>query len=318
MPVELPILKPMLAVASEPFDSSEYIFEIKWDGYRCLAYLNEGVKLLSRNSIEITETFPELGELSKLARDKPLILDGEIIVLENGVPSFNRLQSRARLKDKGKIIRAAASAPVLYMVFDILFVKDQLVVQEPLNIRKELLGKHVIPADYILISDYVLAKGKQFAAVCAAKGLEGVMAKQIESPYLPGKRSSFWKKIRNTREVDLVICGYQQGKGGRRLGSLVLGGYKDGGLVYQGKVGTGFDQKEEQKLLEMFMKLSAKNPVLEVPIVEFRRTRWLNPELVCVVQYLALTGDGLLRHPVYKGLRLDKQPVECNALDVNV
>ncbi len=312
--LNMPLLKPMLAVPAEPFDSEDYLFEIKWDGYRCLCYLNEEVRLLSRNGKDITDAFPELTGLESAVRQKPAVLDGEIIVLEDGMPSFNSLQSRGRLKDKAKIRRAAALWPAVFMAFDILYYGGQSKVASFLVERKEILKDGVRVQDHLLISDYVLEKGKGFAAACAVKGLEGVMAKGLRSPYLPGKRSGHWKKIRNTREADLVICGYRHGKGGRELGALFLGGYRGSEMIYQGKVGTGFDQKEERYILELLAGLQVKEPVLEIAPTESKGALWVKPRLVCSVNYLALTAEGLLRHPVYKGLRSDKLPTACTAL----
>jgi len=304
----------MLAVSSPPFDSKDYIFEIKWDGYRCLSYLNGEVKLFSRNGLDLTETFPELTGLVDSVLHKPAVLDGEIIVLEKGVPSFNSLQARGRLKDKGKIRRAAARYPAIFVAFDILYSDGREIMDLPLSKRKEILRDNVKVTDYLIISDYVFEQGKQFAAACAARGLEGIMAKGLASPYLPGKRSHHWKKIKNIKEADLIVCGYQYGKGGRKLGSLILGGYDGTDLVYQGKVGTGFDQKEEQAILDRLKVIPAREPPLEIPAAERRNTLWVHPVLVCTVNYLTLTAEGYLRHPVYKGIREDKPPGECRSL----
>lgn len=310
----IPLLKPMLAVSSEPFDSEDYYFEIKWDGYRCLCYVNGDVRLFSRNGLELTQTFPELAFLSESISDKPAVLDGEIIVLDNGIPSFNRLQTRGRLKDEGKIRHAAATNPAIFVAFDVLYVSGNEIMDKPLKERKDILRDSVKVNHHFLISDYILGQGKQFVSACASRGLEGVMAKRITSPYLPGKRSHYWKKIRNIKEADLVICGYQQGKGSKMVGSLVLAGFDGNNLVYQGKVGSGFDQREERIILDRLNEILTKEPAVNIPVGEKRNTIWVKPVLVCTVHYLALTGEGLLRHPVYKGIRQDKLPEECKVL----
>lgn len=137
------------------------------------------------------------------------------------------------------------------------------------------------------------------------------MAKRLDSPYLPGRRSRYWRKIHHHPVADLVICGYQPGRGGRRLGALILGCYRGGQLAYCGKVGTGFDRTEEDMLIKLLDVLAEPDAVLRLPEIERRRTRWARPLLVCAVRYLALTGEGLLRHPSYQGLREDKSPREC-------
>lgn len=310
----LPLFKPMLAVPSPPFSSRDYIFEIKWDGYRCLAYLDSSLQLLSRNGIDMTGTFPELQEIVASINKTPVVLDGEIIILQNGKPSFNSLQARGRLMDKGKIREESARNPAVYVAFDILYQGSEELIGKPLARRKEILAGSVNASESIAISEYIAVEGEKLVDACAAMGLEGVVAKKLTSPYLPGRRSPYWKKIRNVQEADLVICGYQKGRGGRVLGSLVLGGYEGERLIYQGKVGTGFNRAEEKRLLDKLQSLAAPRQVQGVPAQEQRKTTWVVPRLVCSVHYLSLTREGYLRHPVYKGLRPDKAPAECNTL----
>ncbi|MEW5954136.1 MAG: non-homologous end-joining DNA ligase [Bacillota bacterium] len=307
----LPLLRPMLAVAGRPFNNEEYIFEVKWDGYRCLAYLGDVTQLRSRNLKDLSHVFPELAGLHEDCRETPALVDGEIVVLDNGQPSFNRLQARGRLEDRGRIQAAASSSPALFVAFDLLYAGGQNVMEKPLLERKEILARIFPPARGAVISQYISGQGVEFARACAARGLEGVMAKKIDSPYLPGRRSRYWQKIRHNLEADLVICGYQAGQGSRRLGALVLGCYRDGRLVYAGKVGTGFDRAEEGLLLRRLGELAVAEPVMTLPVPEMRHTRWARPALVCSVKYLALTGEGMLRHPSYLGLREDKSPREC-------
>ncbi|MBM7854411.1 DNA ligase-1 [Desulfohalotomaculum tongense] len=311
---KLPLLKPMLAVTAAPFDHWEYIFEIKWDGYRCLAYLDGNTELRSRNLINLSPGFPELLNLHRQAASLPAVLDGEIVILNNGLPSFSALQERGRLADPGRIKRAAAKMPAVYVVFDVLYAGGKPVLKEPLARRKEILSAVVPGGKNIIISDYVREEGRAFFQACAGRGLEGVVAKRLNSPYLPGKRSAHWKKIRRTRSAELVICGYEPGRGGA-LGSLILGGYKDGELVYQGKVGTGFTRREQQELISMLNKLVVKKPPLKVPKSEQRHPVWVKPQLVCEVHYTEITPEGRLRHPSYKGLRRDKEAAQCSAAD---
>lgn len=269
----------------------------------------------SRNLRDITATFPELAQLHRYIKNLPAIVDGEVIVLQEGKPSFAALQVRGRLEDPLKITGLARKTPAIFMAFDVLYAGGRSVLEEPLLRRKEILQEMIRPGANVLISDFVREKGRAFAAACAARGLEGAMAKHLDSPYLPGKRYPYWRKFRHTKEVDLVICGYQLGRGRRRLGALVLGGYRDGELIYQGKVGSGFTREEEEYLLALLSRVKVPRPVLALPPVEARRTLGVEPVLVCAIEYLSLTAGGLLRHPSYRGLRLDKSPRECRALE---
>ncbi|OPZ75448.1 MAG: putative DNA ligase-like protein [Firmicutes bacterium ADurb.Bin456] len=310
----LPLIRPMLAVNSRPFDSNQHLFEVKWDGYRCLAYLDGNTTLKSRNLLDLTGRFPELDLLHQRVVRKPAILDGEIVVLEKGKPSFPRLQTRGRLNNSLKISRLSTESPAVYIAFDVLYAGGKSVMDRPLRERKNLLEEMVKPGDELIVPDYILREGLSFYEACVSQGLEGVIAKKLGSVYLPGRRSVYWQKFRHTQEIELVICGYQYKVTGGSLGSLVLGGYRAGKLIYQGKVGTGFDEAEAGALLEGLQKIETAMAALEVPGKEKKRTRWVRPLIVCTISYLSATREGHLRHPVYKGIRWDKTPEECPAL----
>ena len=310
--MDLPLLKPMLAVKAEPFDHPDYMFEVKWDGYRCLAYLEKGgTRLLSRNHQDLTGAFPDLADLHLLLGGLPLVLDGEIIAMAGGRPSFDALQSRAGLKGKLQISLAVRRLPALFIAFDILYQRGKSLVDLPLNLRRKKLEAAVKSSGKIIVSETVRGDGIDFYNACVEKGLEGVMAKKITSRYLPGKRSSLWKKIRHTLEADLVICGYRLGNGSKILGALVLGAWNGANFTYQGLVGTGLNRSEEVNLLAKLRTLETEFPLLAGFGMPNRSVSWVRPELVCKVEYLTLTREGYLRHPVYKGLRTDKDPIEC-------
>ncbi|MCL6478130.1 MAG: non-homologous end-joining DNA ligase [Peptococcaceae bacterium] len=302
----------MLAVKSAPFDSEEYLFEIKWDGYRALAYLDTGAtELRSRNQLDITGRFPELGKMHLSVKQLPALLDGEVVVFKGGKPSFSTLQARGRLTDPLKIKRASVNTPALYLPFDMLYASGRPILGESLARRKEILAGAVNPP--LVVADFVTGSGNLFARAARDQGLEGIMAKALNSPYLPGKRSSYWKKIRFTEEADLVICGYRAGKGGRRLGALLLCGCKSGKMIFLGKVGTGFNRETEDELIGRLLALHTESPAVAVPREEARHVIWVRPELVCTVEYSEKTAEGYLRHPSFKGLRFDKGVAECEA-----
>lgn len=312
----LPLIKPMLATATQPFSHPDYLYEVKWDGYRALLYLTDGqTQIYSRNLKPLADAFPELINLHRQLDKKPLVLDGEIIILEQGQPSFSKLQARGRLRDRIKINQAVKMAPALYMAFDVLYLADQSVMQQPLLERKSLLEKVVNEGEHILISQHIIGNGEQFYAACVAQGLEGVVAKLMQSPYLPGSRSGYWKKIRHIKSTELVICGYEQGEQGDFFASLILGGNTPDGLVYQGKVGTGFTRQEKKYLASKLKPSETTTPALVVPKAEIRKPIWVLPGLVCEVHYSEITPEGRLRHGSYKGLRPDKAPQECWAIN---
>ncbi len=278
--VQLPVfrLRPMLAVLSPPFDSPDFLYEVKWDGYRCLAFLDGKTILQSRNLQDLTPSFPELANLHVAVKGQPAVLDGEIVVLDDeGRPSFNLLKARGSLTDPRRVRRAAGRTPALFVAFDLIYHR----------------GEKIMPKT---IETY----GTRFFASCTKQGLEGVIAKEKRSPYLPGRRSSYWRKFKRTRQGQFLILGYQPGSG-RRLGALLLGECQDGRLVYRGKVGTGFDREEEERLLEELERLPPALPPFAVP-PGLSRPRWVEPRLACKVEYLEETPGGRLRHPTYRGL----------------
>lgn len=307
----LPLLRPMLAVAAQPFSDIEYVFEVKWDGYRCLAYLNGETVLRSRNMLDLTPAFTDLAAIHRLVSDLPAIIDGEIVVFADGRPDFGLLQARGRLSDRKRISAAAKAHPAVFIAFDVLYRNGRSVLQEPLERRRELLRGMVRPATEIAVAESVPGDGEGFFEACKASGLEGVMAKRLDSPYFPGRRSPLWKKIRAWKSADLVICGWEPGGGPRLLGALILGVYRKGELVFAGKVGTGFDTRTGRELVELLARAAQPEPLFQLPRGYRGKPRWVEPVLVCAVDFTEATREGYLRHPVFKGLRPDKDPKEC-------
>lgn len=303
-------IKPMLAtLADKAFDNEEWIFEIKWDGYRSLAFVNGAqTKIKSRNDKDFTEKYyPVTKALSELATKA--VTDGELVVIsEDGKPDFGALQNW----------RSEADGELLYYAFDVLWYDGKDLTTQPLTERFEIL-KQIIPEnDIIRISSQYKVTGTEFFAAVSEMGLEGMMAKKADSLYYPGIRSRDWLKIKANKRQEVVIGGYTVNEGtGKLFSSLLVGVYQQGELIYFGKVGTGFNQKLQKELIQKFKPLIRKTspfstePELEKPS-RFRRTppktevTWLSPKLVCEVSFTEITNDGVMRHPSFKGMRIDK------------
>jgi bifunctional non-homologous end joining protein LigD len=302
--------KPMLArVAPQPFSSDAWLFEIKWDGFRAIAYVNETFSLRSRNDKELKHVFPELEELKQLASN--VVLDGEIVVVKDGKTDFQALLERSQATSPIEIELQQKRSPVVYVVFDILEKDGSTLIDLPLTERKRILKDSVKEGKHVLLSDFVETKGKAYYKIALEKGLEGVMTKKKDSPYEPGARSSNWLKIKKLRSCDCVVLGYTKGSGARTgtFGALLLGLYSDKQLVYVGKVGTGFSQTMLDKLSKRFQQLKTDTAPVNVDITD--EITWLKPELVCEVTYQMVTKDKRLRMPRFTGLRSDKLPSEC-------
>jgi bifunctional non-homologous end joining protein LigD len=303
--------KPMLAKrAPKPFSDKDWLFEIKWDGFRIIAYVNEELSLRSRNQKELKYSFPELEELKQLARN--VVLDGEIVVMKEGKADFQALLERGKAVSPTEIERQNLRSPAVYVVFDILEKDGKPLVNMPLTERKKILRNSVREGKHVLLSDFVEKNGEAYYAAALEKGLEGIMAKKEDSPYESGVRSGNWLKIKKLRSCDCVIFGYTKGTGARAktFGALLLGLYnKEGKPVYVGKVGTGFSQTTLRTLSEAFKALTTDSAPFKVDIPD--EVTWLKPKLVCEVGYQAVTRDVRLRMPRFRGLREDKLPSEC-------
>ncbi len=296
------IIQPMLAkTTDQPFSSADWVFEIKWDGYRAIAETGpNGVRLYSRKGISFTKKY----ETVTLALQKikvQAVLDGEIVVLdEQGRPSFQRLQDYANNEQD-----------LYYYVFDLLFLDGQDLREEPLLERKALLSKLIDDNGIIRFCEHVKADGEAFFLAAKEKDLEGIIAKKANSLYLSGKRSGQWLKIKNHLSLEAVIGGYTRPRGSRKhFGALILGVYRNEKLKYIGHTGTGFNAKQLTSLYKKMQPLIvAKSPFAEKVPVNNPAT-WLKPELVCSIQYTEKTAEGILRHPVFQGLRTDKSASE--------
>jgi DNA ligase D-like protein (predicted ligase)/DNA ligase D-like protein (predicted 3'-phosphoesterase) len=304
------IYKPMLAkVASDAFTDKDWIFEVKWDGFRAIAYIEQPLSIRSRNGKELKQIFPELQELTRLAKD--IVVDGEIIVMRKGVPDFQSLLERGQAVSQGEIERQSKRSPAVYIVFDILEKDSNPLTKLPLMERKKILKDSLREGSNVLLCDFIEERGEDYFQLTLQKNLEGVIAKSKDSPYEEGLRTGSWLKIKKLKTVDCVIFGYTRGEQAREatFGALVLGLYDGGKPVYVGKVGTGFSQQMLNLLMDTFDKIRTDAEPFNAESSD--RVTWLEPKLVCEVAYQVATRDMRLRMARFRRLREDKIPSEC-------
>ncbi|MBI3468231.1 MAG: DNA ligase [Planctomycetes bacterium] len=293
-------IPPMLAKAGEPFDSPDYLFEVKWDGTRALAYVDrDGLRLLNRRGVDLVDRYPDLIFL----RDLPAgtVLDGEIVVLDGGKPDFGLLQARAHTR-AGRVEALARTTPATYIVFDQLYHGYKSLMARPLWRRRTRLCKTVAacgPARLVL-SEAVEGHGKAFFGEVCRQGLEGVMAKRLDGRYLPGKRTEGWIKIKRRLSIHCAVIGFvPSGKDDFR--SLIIAAEEQGRLHCVGKVGTGFDEAMRRRLNALLWRRLRSKPIVPCPL----RGKWVEPGIYCIVGYLERTKHGELRAPVFEELVLD-------------
>jgi len=299
-------VKPMLAtLAEDPFDDDEWLFEIKWDGYRAVAETNgKSTRLYSRNGLSFLDAYPAItNELQAIK--KKMILDGEIIAVnEHGHPDFQLLQHAA--KDP--------STAIAYQVFDILELDGQDLSDLPLVERKKILLEALPESDHIRYCDHVEKRGKEFFTVVKAQELEGVIAKRMDGLYMKGLRSKGWLKIKNHRSQEVVIGGWTAPRNSRKhFGALLLGVYDTGKLRYVGHTGTGFDARSLKELAATMAPLERKTSPFAGEVEANEAATWVTPKLVANVKFTEWTRDRVMRHPVFLGLRVDKDAKSVHA-----
>jgi bifunctional non-homologous end joining protein LigD len=294
-------VQPMLAtLVAEPFHKPGWVYEEKYDGIRLLAY-KEGkrVLLLSRNDLDRTASFPEVATAIVKLRPASLLLDGEVVVFDR--KKVSRFQLLQQSKEKR-----------VYAAFDCLYANGKDFRRKPLSERRSHLEEVVAPKGALLLSHRLAENGLEAYKLAKIHGYEGLVAKDLSSPYVEG-RSKFWLKVKVHQEDEFVIAGYTAPAGSRsHFGALLLGAYEDGELHYVGKVGTGFDENTLASLYKKFQPLVRKTPALVDPPRD-RDVTYLAPKLVAQISYQELTADRKLRQPVFLGLRDDK-----SAKDVTV
>ena len=314
-------IHPMLAESiDEPFDGADWLFEIKWDGYRAVAFITDGkVRLVSRNQNELTARYPELKDMAGFIKAKNAILDGEVVALDaDGKASFSLMQQRTGFRPGGKRASAKADVPVLYYAFDLLYLDGEDWRKVPLEARKRKLASVIVAGDALRYSDHYEEEGRALFEIARQKGLEGIVAKRRNSFY-EERRSGEWLKIKIRHRIECVVGGFTEPEGSRaHFGSLVLGLYDDKGrLVHVGQAGSGFNQKSLAEIWKTLKKLETKSNPFFGEVEALRRVSWVKPELVAEIEYAEWThGTGAgsgpkLRAPVFLGLRDDKDPKEC-------
>jgi bifunctional non-homologous end joining protein LigD len=321
-------LAPMLAAPGSPPRGrlAEWAIEMKWDGVRALAFVADGrLRLASRTGKDITATYPELSELAGLAGlagllgasgREQLLLDGEIVAFAGGRPDFEALQPRMHVSSPAAAMRLAQLIPVAYLAFDVLQLDGRPLIARPYSERRKILTS-VIPNGPGRLSPPNFP-GPDLDAVRAASvanGLEGVVAKRLDSPYEPGARSGSWLKLKNVLRQEVVVAGWKPGQGNRTglIGSLLVGVYSDGGLLlYAGHVGTGFSDETLRMLTRLVASLRRSDSPFDGPVpAEYARPAvWVEPRLVIEVTFDRWTRAGRMRAPAYQGLRDDKDPVD--------
>lgn len=291
----------MLAkLSEEPFNDKDWLFEIKWDGYRAIADLRKDTPLFySRNGISFLSKFDTIAQ--DFARQKHhMILDGEMVAYdEQGKPNFQLLQQ----------IGDNSNAALAYQVFDLLWLNGHSTEELPLIQRKELLKEALIETDRIKYCDHIPEKGIEFFTQMKKMKLEGMIAKRADSLYIENSRSSDWLKIKFSNTEEVIICGFTEPRGLREnFGALILGKYKNEKLIYCGHTGTGFNASSLKEIHQRLQKLIVKSSPFETAPKTNMPVTWIKPELICEIKYSEITKDGIFRHPVFITIREDKSP----------
>jgi bifunctional non-homologous end joining protein LigD len=294
-------IKPMLATTSDkPFNNADWIFEIKWDGYRAISEINgNDIKLYSRNGLSFAKAYPKIIEALKEI-NLPCVLDGEIVVLDkNGNPTFNSIQN---YDPKSK-------ATIIYYVFDCLEMNGIDLKGLPLINRKELVKELIGDSEGVIrYNDHVIGDGKTLFEQAVQQNLEGIIAKKAKSKYT-NDRSQYWLKIKNFKSEEFVVVGYLSGKGSRQyFGGLILAEKQGRKFLYRGHAGSGFTDKQLKETFELLQPdIIDKCPLTFLPKFDSSKPTWVAPKYFCSVRYTEITDEDVLRHPVFLGLRVDKE-----------
>jgi len=300
---------PMLAKLGRlPADDGAFGYEIKWDGVRAVAHVDAGhVTLTGRNGTDFTPRYPEVRGLGDALGSRRLILDGEVVALdEQGRPSFERLQSRMHLASASAVKRRMRDIPVSYVAFDLLWLDGHSTLSLPYRERRRLLTELDLSGSAWRAPAHREGDGRELLDASKQQDLEGIVAKRLDSPYEPGRRSAAWIKVKNHATQDVVVGGYSPGEGGRAasLGALCVGVHEEGGLKYAGKVGTGFTERTLATVVRELRLIEREDSPFDGRQPP-RGTRFVEPRLVARVEFREWTRAGTLRAPAFKGLRDD-------------
>lgn len=317
-------LSPMLATLGSLASLTPTVawrLEGKWDGVRAVATVESGSLILrSRTDRDLTAAYPELAELPGLLANRPAVLDGEIVAFDaNGRTDFGLLQQRLGLIGAA-VERVRESVPVTYLIFDVLSLDGKTLLDKPYDERREVLDGLKINGRNCRVPAQLHGDPAEVLARTAADGWEGMIAKKPDSSYLPGQRSSAWIKVKNEKDTEVAVIGWEPGQGRREglIGSLLLAvPAADSGWRYVGKVGTGFTDKMLIDLADRLTPLRIDASPVTEPLpagAAVRRAHWVRPELIGEVVYSEITRHGILRHPRWRGIRVDKQPSDLNPL----
>jgi bifunctional non-homologous end joining protein LigD len=301
-------------LVNEPPTGDGWAWELKWEGIRALGYVDGGrLRLVSRNGNDVTRRYPELRALGGELGARDAVLDGEIVTFdEHGRPDFQLLQRRMHVESESAIRRLANELPVVYVLFDLLWLDGHSLMEQPYEARRAALLDLGLTGASWQTPPHEVGDGTATIDVSRQFGLEGVVAKRVESPYRPGKRTREWLKYKNELRQEFVVGGYTRGEGRREggIGALLIGYYNDDGVLqYAGKVGTGFTDAELERLeglLEPHRRDTSPFGAGRPP----RDAVWVDPVLVVEVRFSEWTGGGAARHPAYLGVRDDKAPAD--------
>jgi bifunctional non-homologous end joining protein LigD len=309
-------LEPMLAsIGDHPFSNPNWLFEIKWDGVRALAWIDNGsLTIRARSGAEITARYPELASLPASIAASQALLDGEIAALDaQGRSDFGLLQERMHVRAPAETL--ISRVPVVFFAFDLLHCDGYDLRRSPLIERKQLLQRLLHTTERVRFSDHQVERGKEIFELAKANGLEGIVAKRLDSPYV-SERSTSWVKLKVTQTVDAVVAGWTAARTAAiPLGSLLLGLYEGKKLRFIGHVGTGFDGKKLEELSSKLKEIATTSCPFDAAPETNEKAFWVSPELVARVKYSEWTQEKALRHPVFIGLREDIRPEECKWQD---
>jgi bifunctional non-homologous end joining protein LigD len=304
---------PMMAkLAKLPRDDSNWAYEIKWDGVRAVCYCEGGrIVLTSRNLRDVTSQYLEVRGLGRALGSREAVLDGEIVAFdEEERPNFGILQRRMHVGSESTVRRLMKTIPVVYLIFDVLYLDGRSTMDLPYEERRKLLEGLELEGSHWRTPSYHVGDGEAMVEASSEQGLEGVIAKQLGSRYEPGRRSGAWLKVKNRPSQEVVVGGWLPGQGRRedRIGSLAVGYYEGDELFYAGQVGTGFKEEDLVRLADLLTPLKRKTSPFSGAKKPPKGVVFAEPNLVVEVEFANWTRTNTLRAPAYKGLRDDKDP----------